>query len=99
MKKEILMKGNSKGETGFNILCRNAREGNSLETLKYLIQLHEKLGLKKAIESKINPLNLAIMSSNTKGRVNQPKKIQNNYQKLPPKRQTLTNVSANPMKL
>ena len=64
--KRILMHKDSKGETILHILSKKAREG---ATLLNVIQLYAKYDLKKIIESQTqtNPLNLAIVASNTEG--------------------------------
>ena len=67
--KKILMHKDSKGETILHILSKRAREGAILSTLLNVIQLYEKYDLKKIIEgqTQTNPLNLAIVASNTEG--------------------------------
>ena len=67
--KKILMHKDSKGETILHILSKKAREGAILSTLLNVIQLYAKYDLKKIIEvqTQTNPLNLAIVASNTEG--------------------------------
>ena len=59
-KDTILKQGNAKGKTIFHILSETAKEGTSLKTLEYVLHLYKNVKVE-------NPLNLAIMSSNTEG--------------------------------
>ena len=59
-KDTILKQGNANGKTIFHILSETAKEGTSLKTLEYVLHLYKNVKVE-------NPLNLAIMSSNTEG--------------------------------